>query len=118
MPQVIFRFHKHQVLGKKVEGLGIKIRELVALATTTEQHPVTENDVEWIPQPYEYGAIVPTASIEIRTIGYPDRKKRLSGQNVTDLKMSILCLKPSFPDVRPEDPLIWVQFIDPDGVHV
>jgi len=115
MPQVICRHHRNVVL---IFTFGENIRQLVAQATTTEEHPVTVGDVDWILQQDGMGSICSGFALEIRLIGFQDRKKKLGEADVLKLKEQIGLL-PNFPtDVNRTDPFIWIQFSDPDDVYV
>ena len=98
--------------------LGGLIRPLVAEAVSTGNLHLTEDDIEWIPQALEEGSIAPNFSIEIRTIGYPARKVKLDKKTVVTLQKAITDLSSfNWKGHIPRLP-IWIQFVDPDGVHV
>jgi hypothetical protein len=119
MPQVIARYdHKVFETISQVRNLGFAIRRLVAEAASTERVPFTTKDIEWLPRVNGNGSIAPDFAIEIRTIGFPDRKEKMNEAAMRKLKEEILAL-PEFPESCRDLPsLIWVQFTDPDGVHV
>lgn len=116
MPQIIFRYKKGIEVSPQTASY---ICQLVAKAASTEARPLTEADVDWIPQQYELGARVPAnIAIEIRTIGYPDRIAKMDEKAMRALKFEIIALR-EFPGALiPKDPILWVQFLDPQGVHV
>jgi len=117
MPQVIARYSHALFDNEQLEVLGRHIRVLVARVASTATMPLTGDDVDWLPQVNELGAIAPHFALEITTIGYPQRKEAMGRERILELKRDILKLDSKFP-VGPDDPLIWVKFTDPDDVHV
>lgn len=123
MPQVIFKYDPAEVTAERLLQIGEVVRPLVADAASTDQAKFTKEDIEWDPQPYHPGAIgVPRVAIELRTIGFPERKLKLNKERVLKLKTDIFDLAAeggyTLCGLQFEQALIWVQFIDPDGVHV
>jgi hypothetical protein len=114
-------FYQH-TSGKSVQ-IGREIQRLVAEAASTDEvilDPV--NDVDFIPQPYPRGTLVANPiSFEIEAIGYPARKAKLT-------KDAMHCLKREIADllhrVNVDIPLhenallIWLKYVDKDGLHV
>lgn len=90
---------------------------IVAEAASTDAVTLGAQDFEWIHQPVGAGFIAPVVSIELRTIGFPERKTKLNEEEVLRLKQQFL-LKGLGDFVSGQELLIWVQFLDPDGVHV
>ena len=119
MPKVTMYYNpsKFHFLQNELHALGLKIRPLVATATSTEDILFTKKDIDWMVLTYPPGSIGPPLSIEIETFGFPSRKKKLNEQTVLELKKKILSI-PAFSKVDPNQPLIWVKFQDPDDVHV
>lgn len=117
MPQLIVRYSPDHITPKRLREIGLKILPLVAAATSTDSVTLTDKDIEWILMPNGSGSIAPPVSIELRTIGFPERKKKLDQEEVITLKYAMLDAGLR-KFVRKGDPLIWVQFLDPDGVHV
>ena len=118
MPQCIIRYHEEYLSAEKVRRIGELVRPLVAVAASTDQVPLTAEDVEWIPEPYRPGASgVPDVAIELRTIGFRYRKNKLDREGALALREQIIAV-PGFPYVNPTALLLWIQFYDPDGVHV
>lgn len=99
--------------------IGPTICKLVAEAASTDKVALTEKDVDFIPQKLEPGSICPNIAIELRTIGFPERKKMMDETRMRKLVGHISNI-PGWPSkaVSGHDPILWVQFIDPDGVHV
>ncbi len=125
MPQIIVRYNGRAIGGQNpsytIKQLSEDIIPLIAEAASTEWVPFTSKDIEWIPTPLDEYAIAPDLSLEIRTIGYPERKIKMNREAMLSLKKKIMATKGfhiMFSTVQPTDPLIWVQFMDPDGVHV
>ena len=117
MPQCIFRYHKDTLSAEEVSRIGHHIRPLVAAAASTERVPFTEKDIEWIPEPYNPGASGVEVAIELRTIGFPERKKKLGRGGALALREKIIAV-PGFPHVDPSTPILWIQWQDPDGLHI
>ena len=118
MPQVIVRYRPSAVSSSAIHGIRDDVRMLVAEAASTEGVKLDLSDVDWVPQAYEPAAMAPNLAIEIRTIGFPERKAKMNRSTILDLKKRIMEL-PDFPSsCRRLELLIWVQFTDPDGVHV
>jgi hypothetical protein len=102
--------------------VGETIRELVAEAASTQDVPLDKGDVDFIPMPYPRGTLVDNPiSIEIETIGFPERKAKLKKEVVEDLKLKIAKLitddEHSIP-ISMLRQLVWLKFQDPDGCHV
>lgn len=109
MPLVVFRYGSEIKLSdEEIQQLGRMIQPLVAEAASTDEVHLNEDDVDWVPQRYEPGAIA-TVSIEIRTIGYPARIAKLDPPTTNRLRDQIVAL-PMFPKVDPKKPLLWFQF--------
>ena len=119
MPKVVFSYVENGNVPKEsIFGLGLAIRKLVAEAVSTEGKQLSENDVDWIPCPYHSAAIAPAVGLEIETIGFPARKAKLTQEVLLELKAKIISL-PNFPTVNNSSaPLIWVKYVDPDGLHI
>jgi len=123
MPQVIFRYDPdlfpYDNRGSSILTLGTQIIPMIAEAVTTEVSPLTCEDIDWIPQAYELGYSAGAVAIELRTFGLPERKAKLKEAAVRALKTKILALPIlARKSIDKDAPLIWVQFQDPDGVHV
>ena len=109
MPLVVFRYRPEiRLSDEEIQLLGRAIRPLVAEAASTDEVHLTEDDVDWVPQRYEPGAIA-SVSIEIRTIGYPARIAKLDPPTINRLRDQIVSL-PRFPEVDSKKPLLWLQF--------
>lgn len=122
MPKVIFNHHSFGTQLKSgspdhLALVGNVIRQLVADAVSTDYMKLTPADVDWVPVRYMQGTLAPAYSIEIETIGYPERKKKLTFEVLLGLKRAILAL-PGFEDFDQRFPLIWVKYVDPDGQHL
>lgn len=125
MPQVILRYtasyKQLRTLPHQLIAIGRQFLPHIAQLASTDEVPLTVDDIEWYPQRIELGSIAPKYSLEIRTIGYDDRKERFGRDDVKALKVILLAILGTFCDSE-EDKLtelpIWVHFIDPDGVHV
>ena len=116
MPQVIFRYTpEFRVSAEILSGFAQGVRKLVASAASTDKIQLAVDDIDWLPQANERGAIAPDYAIEIVTIGYPDRKAKMNRETMLKLKTDIVELAGFIPK---DTPLIWVHFLDPDGVHV
>ena len=104
----------------QIKELGVLIRPLIASACSAEEGvQFTENDVEWLPTPHSnYAVGVPSFSIELRTIGFSERKAKLNREGTLDLKAKIAHHLPQELERGLTGPWLWVQWIDPDGHHV
>ncbi|GEM_PF-4619658 len=117
MPQCVFRYHKGKLSVDEVARIGLSVRPLIAEAASTQVR-FTMEDVEWIPEPYNDGASgVPEVAIEVRTLGFRDRKNKLDKAGALALREKITAV-PGFPYVSPETLLLWIQWQDFDGAHV
>jgi hypothetical protein len=118
MPQIIVRHDPMFITVEALEAAAKYIRPLVAEAASTERVTFTENDIEWLPQPHHPGTIgAQDIALEIRTIGFPERKEKLNKAGVMELKKKII--EAGFwKHASMDAPLIWMQFIDEAGVHV
>ena len=120
MPQVIVRYDSKLIPQDELYGrnpIGSACRRLIAEAASTDEVPFTIHDIEWITQPHGPGSIAPQIAIEIRTIGYPERKAKLNKERLEELKKDMLAAGLE-KYTASEAPLIWVQFIDAEGAHV
>ena len=118
MPQIIVRYSPALLTTIELSNLALPVRVLVAEVASTPKVPFTKSDIEWIPQSYENGTLAPVLALEIRTIGFPERKAKMNREAMQELKKKIMELE-DFPEsCRSLNSLIWVQFMDPDGVHV
>ena len=124
MPQVIARYNPAVMQQREpgmishIESLGLAVIPLIAEAASTHTAQFTEDDIEWIPLAHELGTIAPDFAIEIRTIGFPGRKAKMDREAMIELRKKIVALIEFPKSCRHLKPLIWLQFIDPDGVHV
>ena len=124
MPQVLVRYDPDIMGPTELINIGISARELIAEAVSTKGRGLMEHDIDWIACPHEAGSIASSFGIEIRTIGYPERRAKLNDkQTLLDLKATLLPIindviaKSGNPRVfRIEEPMIWVQFTE--GEHV
>ncbi len=117
MPKVTL-ISKNGMVPLSYPGLVQTIRRLVAEAANTDGLKLTVNDIDFYHQEVSVWSVAPDVSIEIETIGYPKRKKKL-GQRlvVKKLKEDILAI-PGFPTIDPLTPFLWIKFWDPAGPHV
>ncbi len=117
MPQVIFRYNE-SISRFILPDLGNRIRKLMAKTLSTKEHPLTPKDIDWLPYKNTEESMAPYVGIEIRMIGYPDRRKKLTLRILENLKMKSLETLNSLNGnkFKASDPLIWVQFTD--GPHV
>lgn len=125
MPQVIVRFNPRAIGGRTpaftIHRFGQMVIPLIMEASSTEQIRLVPKDIDWIPTPLAEYAIASDLSLEIRTIGYPERRIKMNREAMLLLKKKIMATEgfhTMFPTVVETDPLIWVQFTDTDGVHV
>jgi hypothetical protein len=125
MIQVICRykkgvFNRVQCLhGTSPESVvGKEVQKLVAEAANTKQYSLKPESIDWIPQQYEEGSITRSdVFLEIRINGYLERKEKINKQVLQKLRLDILSV-PGFPKVPEFVPIIRLQFVDPDGLHV
>lgn len=118
MPQIIFRHPGLDIW--TLITIANDLRPLVAEAASTPGVILDpQKDIDFLPIRLEDGFMCAQLAIEIRTIGFPERKAKMGRESIAVLKETILAL-PNFPaDLLKEgEGLIWVQFMDPDGVHV
>ena len=120
MPRVTMFFDptKENFGSELLHQIGLGVIPLVAQATSTEDVPLTNKDIEWIPQPYPPGSIISgRINFDIETIGFLSRKVKLNKETMLKLKEQILAFN-CFATMKPEEISIWVKFYDADGVHV
>ncbi|MDB5264852.1 MAG: hypothetical protein JWN64_423 [Parcubacteria group bacterium] len=105
-----------------IEKASLAIRQMVADAASTEGCIFGVEDVDFLPTFYPAGTKVSELiSIEIETIGYPERKAKLTESAVRQLKLAflqILAEDPAGITLDPDKPLVWLKFQDPDGHHI
>jgi hypothetical protein len=119
MPQIIIRYNKEAYPENEIEVLGRVIPVFVAEAISVKKYPLTIKNIEWIPQRLEEGSVAPNLRLEIRCAGYLERKKALSEERVSMLKAAIIhSAADHHIEIPFEEPLIWIQYIDPDGAYV
>jgi hypothetical protein len=125
MPKVTMFFDEsfYRHTGEKSVQIGREIQRLVAEAASTDEvilDPV--NDVDFIPQPYPRGTLVANPiSFEIETIGYPARKSKLTKDAMHLLRRKIVDLLHKGNVVPPSHEnalLIWLKYLDKDGLHI
>jgi hypothetical protein len=125
MPKVTMFFDEtfYQHTGGKSVQFGREIQRLVAEVASTDEvilDPV--NDVDFIPQPYPLGTLVAhPISFEIETIGYPARKVKLTKDTMHLLKRRIADLLHQVGvdiPLHESDLLIWLKYVDKDGLHI
>lgn len=124
MPTVTLSFLKggfHSDLDSWEES-GNEIRDLVAAALSTDERPLNRSHVDLIPLSYPGGTLTDyPISVTIETIGYPDRKAKLTKEAVLTLKEEILKILRNGIWVHAVEwtgPLIWIKYVDQDGCHV
>ena len=118
MPKIVVNYDPSIASAEALLPIGRLIRRLVATAVSTEKTLLTEDDVDWFPFPYPPGTITTAPlSVELTTIGKEDRIAKLTEPEVRKLKQDMLeaGLKNYIP---PSDPLLWIKFTNPAGVHV
>ncbi len=115
---------------RTLTAFGQLVRPLIAEACSIDGLKLVPDDIDWIPCPYPPGTLVATScAIEIETFGYPARIEKLSKERVRELKQAIVdiinegAFVPNEADrkffkVDPDQPLIWVKYLGPDGHHV
>lgn len=112
MTQALIRYNENNVLRSELTGIKFIILRLITEAVSTENIPlVASSDVELIFESHSPGSIANDISIELKTIGYPERRKKLTEERILKLKRDLLeaGLKKWMGD---EIPLIWLQFTD------
>ncbi|MDB5188073.1 MAG: hypothetical protein JWO50_593 [Candidatus Kaiserbacteria bacterium] len=101
---------------------GLAIRKLVANAASTEATTLGIEDIDFLPLMYPPGAQLSALfSFEVETIGYPDRKAKLTKSVVRQLKFDIIDVLADDPNgvkLDPAQPLVWIKYQDPDGPHI
>ncbi len=117
MPQIFVRYNLKHLLPDQLVKVAEPLRKLVAEAASCGSTNLTIDDVDWLPQVNENGAFAANFSIELKMIGYPERKEKLTRDVVLKLKQDMWeAGLQKFVSVT--EPFLWVQFVDPDGVHV
>ncbi len=113
-PEVFHHSSEH------IKPLGLKLNKLVADSLSIDEHKLNpETDIDFIPFVLHNSAIAPPISFEIETIGFPLRKEKVTKAVMFDLKIDfIAALTECDIKIDPETPLIWLKYIDPDGVHI
>lgn len=118
MPKVTMYYRSTHLNESDLLIIGTEVRKLVAAAASTNKVTLTPSDVDWIPQFCGDATFTNPVSIEIETIGYPERKQKLSNKELLmKLKSDILRIL-EFPPTGVGEPLIWVKYVDPDGLHI
>lgn len=115
MPKITVRYDSSRF---NVSGL-ISIYDALALKVASAAHEsFSISDIDYYT--YENGPFshAPALAIEIQTIGWPERKTRM---NASVLSWRIIieelhCVKKL--NLSPRTPLIWIQYVDPEGLHV
>ncbi len=129
MPKVTLYFDDIRLpfSANTLENIGRQVRPLVAGALSfgeSQLHP--EEDVDFIVNAYSpESQVFYPASVEIETIGYPERKAMLGRAELLRLKLDILSvLREALTSdaitlhINPTKPLIWLKYVDPDGLHI
>lgn len=100
--------------------LGRKMAGPLAKVMSTASHRLSPStDIDFIPIPYPAGYIGLTVAIEIETIGYPERKAKVTKDTMLALKEEFLwILKDIGINFDRKNPLIWVKYADPAGPFV
>lgn len=97
------------------------LQRLIAESASTEQSPLTEEHVDFVPISYddESAQFSQLIAIEIETLGFPFRKAKMTEEAMTALKPLIKdILGPVGWHVDLNKPLVWLKFQDPAGSHV
>ncbi|MBI5126703.1 MAG: hypothetical protein HZA80_02995 [Candidatus Taylorbacteria bacterium] len=121
MPKIVFNIpHNTTLVPADLLGAGKQIIHLVAKACSTDERQLTQFDVDWIVNPLPHGSIA-GMGIELYTIGFPDRRKKLENLDVLrKLKADIIGvlreIVSGLPPIKDDDGFLWVQFTD--GPHV
>lgn len=149
MPEATFRHKVGEIMtpsddggrdlgwtGRTLEPFGRLVRPLLAEAFSTSELKFTDDDIDWVPDPWPPGTIVSApCSLIIRTFGYEERVLTITVERALKLKSDIIDIAEKAEFVRHENdrkffriprdkPLLWVQytFIDPQkrvlGIHV
>ncbi len=100
--------------------LGRELAVPLAHAMSTKNHPLSPStDIDFIPIAYPAGYIGLPVAIEIETIGYPERKTKVTENLMRALKRDLLwILKENGINFDEKNPLIWVKYFDPDGHYI
>lgn len=100
--------------------LGRTMAVPLAKVMSTESHRLSPStDIDFIPIPYPDGYIGLPIAVEIETIGYPERKAKVTEDMMRYLKGEFLWLLMQVDiNVDGKKPLIWVKYVDPDGHHI
>ncbi len=117
MPQLIVKYRPEKIETNLLSEIGLRIRKIVAEAVGTDKHPLFEDDIDWLQEVVGAGSHCPDIMIDIKTIGFPWRKEKLSGQCLRELKQKMLDAGLR-PFILGDTPFIWPQFVDPDGEHI
>lgn len=110
----------------RLEKSGMVIRDHVARAMSISTVQLQRKYVDLIPIPYPRGSLVEfPVAFEIETIGFPERKEKLTDRIVDQLKDDIFValdvaglVGGNFWNIRLDDPLVWIKYVDPDGPHI
>lgn len=122
MPKLTVYYPKRANLGNDLLNM-IKgpLQRLVAESASTEESPLTEEHVDFVPISYDDAAaqFSQMVAIEIETLGFPFRKAKMTEEAMMALKPPFKkILDPVGLNVDLDKPLIWLKFQDPAGSHV
>lgn len=122
MPDIIFRYDPKviKLTPEEWTKLGSELAVPLAKLMSTNNHRLSPStDIDFDPIAYQEGYIGLTAAIRIETIGYPERKAKVTKALTQVLKDEfIFILKENGINFDPKKSLIWIKYQDPDGHHI
>ena len=122
MTKIVMYFDPNVVKlsGEGLTELGRHMATYVARTFSTKDiRLVPSKDIDFLPTPYPVGYIAAPIAIEIETIGFPERKAKVTKIVTEALKHDIIHLfKENSINFDAKNSLIWVKYVDPDGHHV
>lgn len=110
-----------------VKQLAEAVRPLAAELCSTEEGPLTVDDIDFVAFPYPAGSVA-GVSLEIETFAYPARIAKLTKERLLAFKADLMRIADSFDGILDvdrkhlgfygENLFVWLKLVDPRGYHV
>ena len=116
--QIICRYNPEKILAHQIAAFSAVARLLIVQMMYEKGDAIIYTTTEWIVQPHEPSTYASSIGIEIRIAGTAFWKERLDKKRLLKIKEALLSLE-TFPvSMAKGEPLLRVEFFDPDNLHV
>lgn len=119
MPILVLKHKRAKAHSRsKIKKFGVLARPVVARFCSIKGVRLTENAVDYEPNAYHPAAIAPVLSVEIETIDFPLRVKKLTRRRTVQLKAELAKLLKQCGLPVPKGAWLWMKYVSRKGHHV